>query len=148
MGPDGDVSPELNRAMAPVVRSPLERAGFVIGVAALAVAAMFSPVGFCFMAAVLHVPCPGCGMTRAATALAHGDVARAFALHPLSPVIVPLTAMLLAGQAFRYVRDGAPIGTGKMPRWLEVVCAALAALLLGVWIARFAGFFGGPVSVY
>ena len=86
-------------------------------------------------------------MTRAAKALAHGDVAAAFALHPLSPVILPLFATVLASHALRYVRDGAPLGTEKIPRWLELAMGALAALLLGVWIARFFGFFGGPVSV-
>ncbi|MET0593412.1 MAG: DUF2752 domain-containing protein [Polyangiaceae bacterium] len=149
MGPDGYVYPELKRAIVPAApRSPLVRAGFVFGGAGLVVAASYSSVNFCLMAALFDIPCPGCGMTRAAKAIAHGDVAAAIALHPLSPVVLPLVAALLASQAVRYVRDGAPIATGKIPRWLEVSLGALAALLFGVWIARFFGFFGGPVSVY
>jgi hypothetical protein len=32
-------------------------------------------------------PCPGCGLTTSWTALVHGDFARAFAAHPLGPVM-------------------------------------------------------------
>lgn len=40
--------------------------------------------------------CPGCGLARALHALAHGDIARAWAMHPLLLLATPLLlAMLL-----------------------------------------------------
>lgn len=149
MGSDGNSEPRLSHGHAlAALRSPLRRAGFVALATAAAGAALIVPFNLCLMALVLDLPCPGCGMTRAAKALLHGDFARAVTLHPLSPLVVPLAATLLASHAVRYVRDGAPIATGRIPRSLELVCAALALLLFGVWIARFFGFFGGPVSVH
>ena len=35
----------------------------------------------CFIRALTHVPCPGCGMTRAYTCLLQGDIVGAFRLH-------------------------------------------------------------------
>ena len=110
-------------------------------------ATLFSPVKLCLMALVLRIPCPGCGLTRAALALLYGDVARAFALHPLSPLVVPLAAGLVTGQATRYVRSGTAFATGRLSLWIELTVAAVALLLVAIWAARFFGYFGGPVSV-
>ena len=116
-------------------------------VTALGIAALFSPFKLCLMALVLRHPCPGCGMTRAAMALAHGDFTRALALHPLSPVMVPLIAGVLVQQGFAYIRTGARFGAGRVPRPLELLAAAMGLLLIAVWAARFFGLFGGPVSL-
>jgi hypothetical protein len=115
--------------------------------AALGGAVLLSPVKLCFMANALHVPCPGCGMTRATLALLRGDLALALALHPLSPVIAPVTIGLFVTQALSYVRTGEPFGTRRVPRTLERLAAFLVMLLFGVWLARFFGCFGGPVSL-
>jgi hypothetical protein len=128
-------------------RSTLGRAGIAGMVAALALAVLFSPFKLCLMALVLRLPCPGCGMTRAAMALLHGDFARALALHPLSPVMAPLMAGVLLQQGVAYVRTGARFGTGRVPRSIELLAAVMALLLMLVWVARFFGFFGGPVSL-
>lgn len=40
--------------------------------------------------------CPGCGLTRALHALAHGDITRAWAMHPLLLVTLPLLAAMAA----------------------------------------------------
>ena len=37
----------------------------------------------CLFLAFLHIPCPGCGMTRALLAALQLDFASAFALHPM-----------------------------------------------------------------
>src|SRR6185503_7185615 len=101
----------------------------------------------CLMALALRIPCPGCGMTRATLALLHGDVARAFAIHPLSPIVAPLAVGWMVTQATGFVRTGSTFGTVRVPRSIELIAAVLLILLCGVWLARFFGFFGGPVSL-
>src|SRR5689334_20767214 len=41
----------------------------------------------CPFRALTHLPCPGCGMTRAFCALAHGEFWRAIKLNALSPLL-------------------------------------------------------------
>jgi fermentation-respiration switch protein FrsA (DUF1100 family) len=98
----------------------------------------------CPFATLLGIPCPGCGLTRAAWALLQGEWRRALALHPLSPLLVPVVAglglVLMAGEV-----RGAP--ATALVRWQVGLLWALCAGLLGVWLSRFAGAFGGPVPV-
>src|SRR5262245_19726924 len=82
------------------------RAGLVLGSGLVAFGLLVSPFKLCLVAALLHVPCPGCGLTRAAFAMARGDLAHAVALQPLSVVIVPMLAWIAATHALRYVRTG------------------------------------------
>ena len=116
--------------------------------AAVLVAVALSPVKLCLVARVFHVPCPGCGLTRATLAIARGDVMRALTLHPLSIVLVPVVGFVCAAHALRYVRTGSPWSrmTGRS-RYAEGALATLALLLIAVWIARFFGWFGGPVAI-
>jgi hypothetical protein len=145
MGSDGDL--QLTAPSRAEARGLPERAARMALLAALGGAVLFSPVKLCLMAVALHVPCPGCGMTRATVALLRGDFARALAIHPLAPAIVPIAMGLFVVQAVAYVRTGRAFGNWRVPRALEVVGAGLVILLFGVWVARFAGCFGGPVSL-
>lgn len=145
MGPDGHLQLTTRRRVS--TRSLPARATLTALVAGLGAALLFSPVKLCLVAAVFSVPCPGCGLTRATLALLRGDFGRALAIHPLALVIVPLAVGVVVTQATAYVRTGAVLGAGRVPRALELVGAALVMLLVGVWLARFAGYFGGPVSV-
>jgi hypothetical protein len=131
----------------PATRGALQRAAIAAGVGGLVLTGLLSPMRLCLTAALLHLPCPGCGLTRAGLALLHGDVARATAFHPLAIVLVPLTAVLLATETARYVRTGNAPRSTRLPRWADALAAALVAMLIVVWVARFFGYFGGPVSV-
>lgn len=67
---------------------------------------MFDPVASgiglpCVFHLLTGLHCPGCGLARALHALAHGDVARAWAMHPLLLVALPLLALMLAQWATR-----------------------------------------------
>jgi hypothetical protein len=119
-----------------------------LGVAAFA-GIVFLRIPICPTATFLGIPCPGCGLTRATLELAHGHLGAALALHPLAPLISPLFAWLTAKAAVDYVR-GPSARRGddtRRARWTTRIGAALLFGLLGVWMLRFVGVFGGPVPV-
>jgi hypothetical protein len=104
------------------------------------------------------VPCPGCGLTRATLALLQGHFAQALAYHPLVLVFAPLFGAALGKSLVEFVRGQPVHGAGAYPPrslapawWTRApgiaLASALGVLLLGVWLARFAGYFGGPVPV-
>jgi hypothetical protein len=96
----------------------------------------------CPIRATTGVPCPGCGLTRATMALLSGDLAEALHWHPLVFVLAPILvftigrAMLIGAGFLRADAWKVP-----MPQWGLVV---FATVLIGVWVARFAGYLGGP----
>jgi hypothetical protein len=100
----------------------------------------------CPMRLVLHVPCPACGLTRAARCLLHLDVAGATRLHPLWWAVLPYVGTLAALEAVSYVR------TGKTGQWVQQrvtgqVGMVLLAAMVVVWGARAMGALGGPVPI-
>ncbi|HEX3597754.1 MAG TPA: DUF2752 domain-containing protein [Polyangiaceae bacterium] len=108
--------------------------------AALAVAAVLR-VPLCPFALAFGIPCPGCGLCRATGFLLIGHVRAALAVHPLVLVALP-GAVALALHA---------TSPRPPPARREVAMTALSAVLLvallAVWLARFAGAFGGPVPL-
>lgn len=73
------------------------------------------------------VPCPGCGMTRAWFAVVHGDLAAAFAYHPLFWA-VPLAAAL--GFARVAARQK------SIQRAFDIALAAIAVAFIALWMIR------------
>jgi hypothetical protein len=106
------------------------------GIVGLAVFHVWAPSGdpahaVCLLRRFFHLPCPGCGMTRAFAALAKGDWSTAIALHPLAPV---LAAELIGG----WVVWGIALAshrpwrlTARLDSLLLANLGALAALWLG-----------------
>ena len=133
----------------PALTLPEPRAAANRGLRALAFFGALAALGAlgvptCMFALCTGQPCPGCGMTRAAVALAHGDLALATAQNPTALLTVPVSAGLVAFFALSYVYDG-KLRAGHGPaKWLAI---GTIALLTVVWIARALGAFGGPVSV-
>jgi hypothetical protein len=95
----------------------------------------------CPVAELFGVPCPGCGLTRAVAALLALDFGLAVELHPLSPLLVSVAAFAAADALVRFVRGS------RARASLEPLAVLLLALLIGVWVSRFFGAFGGPVRV-
>ena len=88
------------------------------------------------------ISCPGCGLTRATMALLQGHFAEALHWHPLVPLLLPLVAFLIV----RSMLVGAGLISSsvwqmRVPNWFF---AAFVGLVIAVWLARFAGYFGGP----
>ena len=116
-----------------------------------AVAFVATPIGeavppLCPMRLLLHIPCPSCGLTRAARCLVHGNLAAATHLHPLWWLVFPFVAAVAAIEAKRYVRTGRVGGSTEHPAVPKLGVALLIALVV-VWIARGLGAFGGPVPL-
>ena len=79
-------------------------------------------------------------------AVLRGDLSAAAAFHPLVFVVGPAVigyASLVLIDAFRPL---AWFRTPSAERWTSGVALCLAILLFAVWVARFAGAFGGPVA--
>jgi hypothetical protein len=115
---------------------------------ALLGAAIALGLPMCPFALVTRHPCPGCGLTRAAIAIALGRLDEALRLHPLSIVLVPTVGGAMAYNALVYVREGRfTAATSLQGRWVTAAAVVLGVAGLVIWIARFFGAFGGPVPV-
>jgi len=131
-------------------RGVARRSLVVLGLASFALFIAATRVPLCPMAGLLGVPCPGCGLTRATFALLHGDFRRALELHPLAPLIAPIFIGAGLSAALGYVRGPqrrAPSNPWLASRAASVLAGCLLAATLGVWGARFLGYFGGPAPV-
>lgn len=134
----------LRLVFADSERRPAGRA-LRLGLALAAlVAASMGGVPICPSVLLLRAPCPGCGLTRAAIALASGDLAGAMRMNPLAPLVCPVAAAVAAYNAYSYVATGR---TRLASPWTTRLCLPLALALVAVWIARTFGAFGGPVPV-
>ena len=129
-------------------RPLLRRAAIVAVIISAMTAVTLIDLPLCPMATFLHVPCPGCGMTRATLSALHGDFATSFHFHPLAFILVPLLGLYALGHACSYIRHGvSQVDTVVTGKWIDRFLLLLLITMLGVWIARFFGAFGGPVPV-
>jgi Protein of unknown function (DUF2752) len=105
----------------------------------------------CPLASSFGVPCPGCGLTRATLALLHGNVRAALHFHPLVFLLAPLFIGFVASAALELLQGPTKLRRPPRVRWngrlLSIAALCVLVLSLGVWLARFAGYFGGPVPV-
>lgn len=137
---------EAPSARAGVPRSRTQRALVLAGIAGLVALVVAFQVPTCPTALFFGVPCPGCGLTRATLLLFSGDVAAALRMHPLVLVLLPAFVVPMAYAAYEYVRG--PRQGARSPwqaRWVTPAAIVLGVVMFGVWGARFAGYFGGPV---
>ena len=106
------------------------------GIAAYSVLRIWSPEssGFqiCVFRTLIDLPCPGCGLTRAMSLLAHGSFAGAMDLHPLAPFLA-----LEAGLGWAV---WGALGRDRLGRALALRAEALVAInavpLFGLWLGR------------
>lgn len=108
----------------------------LLGLAGLAVLHVWVPSGdpsgaICLSRRLLHIPCPGCGMTRAFAHLAKGEWGAALALHPLAPAVgleMVLGWIFWGAAVFRR-----PL---RLPVRVETLLVANAAALCALWLGR------------
>jgi hypothetical protein len=86
----------------------------------------------CPFALCTGTACPGCGMTRAASALIRGDFDAAMTLHPL----VPLVALQLAIGWVWYLLTRTGRTQPLSSRTVNAILIGTGLVLLGVWVTR------------
>ena len=108
-------------------------------VLAWAVLALWVPAdgleySICAFRRLTHVPCPGCGLTRAFAHLAKGHLGEGFRMHPLAPLLA------VEGLAF-WIGWGLAAGRGRpwlSGAWPARLASVHAGVLLAVWVGRLA----------
>ena len=129
------------RTRGAVAIRELAPAFVLFALAALIVAGLPWP---CPLKITTGLPCPSCGLTRAARLALRGDFAGATAMHPLWFVVLPACAAAAIAECVAFARTRA-WGTVLERPIAKRAGLAIVALLVAVWIARFFGAFGGPV---
>lgn len=103
--------------------------------AVLAVVGLYALIG-CPLRFFTGLPCPGCGMSRAAFSLVQLHFAEAFRWHPLVYVL-PLALPFLLAKKGPLAKPAARMGA----------LVAFAALFIAVYLVRFIFVNGGVVSI-
>ena len=133
----------------PAMSRRLARAATVAAVWVASVLPVVLGVQPCPIAALFHVPCPGCGMTRALRLLAAGHVDASLRMHPLAVPVLVAGALLIASTVWATLTTGSPIRLrGSLVGRIAIAVALVVyAATLGLWVLRWFGHFGGPVPV-
>jgi hypothetical protein len=86
----------------------------------------------CVFRSLTGIPCPGCGSTRAATAMLQGDLAASFASNPLA-ALAGLVFVVGAPLAALWVLTRGPMVefSNPLPAWIRWL---MAAVLLVNWV--------------
>lgn len=128
--------------------SKLHRLGVMIAFGAVCSAIVVFSIPVCPTATIFHFPCPGCGLSRATMALLRGDFAVAFRIHPAVFIVLPVLGLYMLGQVATYVNpEWKRLAKLLRNKWLERAIIAMMLVVVALWVARFFGAFGGPVSV-
>jgi hypothetical protein len=103
----------------------------------------------CGFAQMFGIPCPSCGSTRSALGLVRGDWSQALRMNPVGMIAVGMLGIFWVRAIAVLLREGTLRGFGlaSFERHLARVLGAVVGLEILVWIARFFGLFGGPVSI-
>ena len=95
---------------------------------------------------IIGVPCPACGITRAARLVVQGDFSEATHIHPRVWLVGPVVAAFAVVEIVGFARTG-EWGASRKVKGSKVVMITTAAIMFVVWVARFFGCFGGPAPI-
>lgn len=94
------------------------------------------PMPPCLFKTLTGYPCPGCGGTRAAYALLHGDLLRALLINPLSCLLIIFyMAMLVWALRDGYKKDNS-LYRFLTKQWDIRLLVTIIATILIVWICN------------
>lgn len=134
----------------PPARTRLVRAAGVAAVWVISALPIALGLQGCTMARLLHRPCPGCGMTRALQLLVHGDAGASLRMHPLAVPVLIVGLLFMASTVWVTYVHGSPVPLhrSRFARASIGLAIVVYGAALVLWIARWLGYFGGPVPVY
>ena len=131
----------------PVLAQVLERrtTGWVVGAMAaghLALLHFGLPAWPCPLQSALGIPCPGCGLSRAMTALLQGDWRASLTWHAFAPFLLA-ALVLITGMAFlpEAARRRGIDAVARFERRTRVTALLLVALM-AYWLVRLLVFRG------
>jgi hypothetical protein len=103
----------------------------------------------CPFAKIVGIPCPGCGLTRAALLLAQGRITASLRIHPLGVPSALASFFLMAATVWVTAKAGSPVAmwNERVGRAAILGFGTVQVAMLGLWVARMFGFLGGPVPV-
>ncbi len=129
-------------------RAKRRTVGLAVGVGLLTLA-LYSGAIQCPVARFAHVPCPGCGSTRAVWAVAHGDVHEWLRMNPLGPIVALLLGVVVVLTFWHSFTRGTTSGAldGRVGRAAVRGLLWAFALEVLVWGIRWFGLLGRPVPV-
>ena len=111
----------------------------LMGVVLLVLAASFFDFVICPFRLVFGFSCPGCGLTRASTAMLNGDWAQMWTFHPLAPIILPMVILIFGNLFLQALGWTKRDFLHRIPLPVTIV---FGTILVGVWIARMLGWYG------
>lgn len=139
---------DLDEPLAPLPRRALRATA--VG-ASWVVAALPTSLGWqrCGLAALLHIPCPGCGMTRAIRLLAAGRFDASLRMHALALPALAVGVSFAVATVWTTFEQGTPLFFCKtrFGRATLAVAIVVYSAALALWALRWLGLFGGPVPV-
>ena len=140
--------PRVNLSPLPRISSVQRRAWLILlGLSAMFVtSALWQPsddgIILCPFRAITGIPCPGCGMTRAFCALAHGHILRAIRYNALSPFLFLAAIIAWMGAAAAALNlQGVRERLARIPRPTPFISKLALALVVIWWIVRLIGRF-------
>lgn len=118
--------------------------GILLGVPAVFSVAYFLPrvpgidrFELCAVKGFVGVPCPGCGLTHAFVALAHGDLRGSVDAHPLG-IVIALWLLVLFGRTAWAAATGRPLRELLTQRQRDWCLAAFLGALFLQWLVKLA----------
>src|SRR5215472_1874344 len=95
----------------------------------------------CVAASILHLPCPGCGLTRAAYLLLAGHVTASLHMHPLLVPCLAATAWAAAATVWATWLTGSPLDawTLRTGRWAVASFVGVQVAMVALWLFRWLG---------
>jgi len=97
----------------------------------------------CALRSRFGLPCPTCGLTRSVVMSLHGEVARAWRMAPVGPVLVAgmlvfaMTMLLLAYSQWTGMRQRESQARAWIRKGVAIYAAGVLAVWLGGWAVSF-----------
>ncbi|MGD0528486.1 MAG: DUF2752 domain-containing protein, partial [Polyangiaceae bacterium] len=127
---------ELEHGPPPPLGVRVRRAVGVAAVWAIAILPVATGWQRCAVAALLHRPCPGCGMTRAILLLAGGHVDASLRMHALAVPVALMGVFFIASTIWTTLTVGTPLSLykGRLGRLTVAGLTIVYGAAFALWI--------------